>query len=150
MRILIVEDDYLQADWIYAGLEQALPSAQFDRVSTESEFRSRFDEIANKGPDVVVMDVMLRWANPIPGLVLPPDDVQEEGFYRAGLRCERMLARDDRTSRVPVILYTVLERTDLNHELPSLPEHVQYLPKESDLGPLIQKITELTRQPRGT
>src|SRR6266850_8480467 len=109
MRILIVEDDYLQAEWIYGSLEQALPDAQFDRVSTESEFRSRFDEIANKGPDVVVMDVMLRWADPIPGLDLPPIDVQKEGFYRAGLRCERILARDDRTSQVPVILYTVLE-----------------------------------------
>ena len=147
MRILIVEDDYLQADWVYAKLEQAFPDAKFDRVSTESEFRSRFDEIANMGPGVVVMDVMLRWADPSPELVLPP---KYEGFYRAGLRCERMLAGDERTSHVPVILYTVLERTDLNHELPSLPEHVQYLPKESDLDPLIRKIGELTRQPRGT
>lgn len=146
MRILIVEDDYLQAEWIYSNLAQEFPRAQFDRISTESDFRSRFDEIANNSLDVIVLDVMLRWTDPIPELVPPPDDVQQGGFYRAGLRCERLLACDDRTSHLPVILYTVLESSDLDHELRNLREHVQYLTKESDLSPLIQRIREISHE----
>jgi CheY-like chemotaxis protein len=150
MRILIVEDDYLQAQWIYEKLKEGISDAAFVRVTTELEFRSRFDEIANTRPDVAVMDVMLRWTDPSPNVTLPPEEIQREGFYRAGLRLERLLAADDRTANVPVILYTVLERADLNHELSNLPARVQHLPKHSELTPLIEKIKELTHQPRGT
>ncbi len=148
MRILIVEDDYLQARWIHDRLKEGFPGAELVCINTESEFRSRFDEIAELPPDVVVMDVMLRWADPTPDLTLPPKEIQQEGFYRAGLRCERRLAGDERTSQIPVILYSVLERADLSTELMNLPKHVQHLPKQSDLTPLIQKIKELTKQPR--
>src|SRR2546425_8168130 len=112
MTILVIEDDYLQADWIRQKLTEAMPNANIRLIATEAEFRSQFENIANQDPDVVVMDVMLRWADPSPDLTPPPQDVREEGFYRAGLRCERMLAEDNRTSRVPVILYTVLELAD--------------------------------------
>jgi hypothetical protein len=147
MTIVIVEDDYLQADWIYQKLNEAIPNANLEQVSTEGEFRSRFEEIVSKQPDVFVMDVMLRWADPDPNLSIP-EEVEKEGFYRAGLRCEAMVAADSRTSNVPVILYTVLERSDLNSQLITLPEQVQYLPKHSDISPLVQKIVELTRQPQ--
>src|SRR6267154_1778537 len=110
MKILIVEDDHLQAEWIHMSLAQAFPKAEFNCVRTEAEFRSRFGEIADNRPQVVVMDVMLRWEDPSPEITPRPDYVEAEGFYRAGLRCERMLAQDERTSHVPVILYTVLER----------------------------------------
>ena len=150
MKILIVEDDYLQAEWIYEKLKEAIPEATFLRVNTELEFRSRFDEIANTQPDIAVMDVMLRWTDPSPDLTLPPVEIQKEGFYRAGLRLERLLAGDERTANVPVILYTVLERADLNHELSNLPARVQHLPKQSELTPLIQKIRELTHQQQVT
>lgn len=143
MRIMLVEDDYLQSDWMCTTLKHVIPDAQLECVSTESEFRLRFDEIADREPDVVVLDVMLRWSDPGPEFVQPPDDVEKEGFYRAGLRCQRMLAADQRTARIPVILYTVLEHADLKKELSALPEHVQYLSKHSDLGPLQQKIREL-------
>ena len=146
MRIVLVEDDYLQSDWMCQKLQQTIPDAYLDRVSTESEFRLRFDEIADRGPDIVVLDVMLRWSDPGPRFVPPPDDVEKEGFYRAGLRCERMLAADERTARIPVILYTVLEHADLKEELSALPEHVQYLSKHSDLAPLQQKIRELAKR----
>jgi len=146
MRIVLVEDDYLQSDWMCQKLQQAIPEVYLDCVSTESEFRLRFNEIADGEPDVVVLDVMLRWSDPGPQFIPPPDDVEKEGFYRAGLRCERMLADDERTTRTPVILYTVLEHADLKEELSTLPEHVQYLSKHSDLFPLEQKIRQLARK----
>jgi len=148
MTIFLVEDDYLQADWICQKLREGIPDADVRLIPTEADFRSHLDQIASQQPDVVVMDVMLRWADPRPELEFPPRDVQEEGFYRAGLRCQRMLAEDSRTSQVPVILYTVLERTDLFRELPNLPQYVQYLAKQSDVSSLIEKIKELTRGQR--
>ncbi len=150
MRLLIVEDDYRQAEWMHQKLKEALPDANLDPVTTEFEFQSRFDEIANSEPDVVVMDVMLRWTDPSPDLIPPPEEIEKEGFYRGGLRCEKMLAEDERTSGIPVVLYTVLERADLSKELPNLPQHVQYLSKQADLGPLVERIKELTRRPRDT
>jgi len=152
MKILIVEDDYLQADWIRANLEQAFSNLEtgidIDQIGTELEFRARLADIPKEPPDVIIMDVMLRWTDPSPDMQLPPDDVQEKGFYRAGLRCARLLAKDKRTSDIPVILYTVLEHIDLKGDLQGLPERVIYLLKKSDPTELIQRIRDLTHLPQ--
>jgi CheY-like chemotaxis protein len=150
MKILIVEDDHLQADWIHQSLANKFPRAEIERISTELEFRSRVDNgnLAENPPDVIIMDVMLRWTDPGPDLKPPPSDVREEGFFNAGLRCERLLAQEERTSHIPVILYTVLERTDLKQDPEKLRRNVHYLPKESNPEPLIQLIRDLTRQPQ--
>jgi CheY-like chemotaxis protein len=140
MNILVVEDDHLQANWIRSSLEEGFPGATIQQISTEHEFHSRFNEIVVDPPDVVVMDVMLRWADPIPHLEPPPKEVQDEGFYRAGLRCKKMLAQDDRTANVPVILYTVLEYVDLEIDLRDSPSNVTHLRKEANSEELFDRI----------
>jgi len=146
MKVLVVEDDYLQADWIQRNLERALPGITIYYINTELEFRSRLDYIAGATPDVIVMDIMLRWANPDPNLQLPPEEVKEGGFYRAGLRCQKLLANDERTKDIPVIFYTVLEPYDLESELQQLSGNITYLRKESDLTSLIYRIRDLTQR----
>jgi len=148
MKILIVEDDHLQADWIKLSLGHALPGAEIQRISTELGFRSSLEGIANEPPDVIIMDIMLRWTDPSADTAEPPDEVRKEGFFAAGLRCERLLAANQRTSRIPVILYTVLEESDLRQKQRSLRENVRYLPKESDPEPLISLVREVTRRRR--
>lgn len=148
MRILVVEDDHIQADWIKKKLQDAFAQThggvELIVINTESEFRTRLPELANSLPDVIVMDVMLRWADPSPDLARPPQDVIQEGFYRAGLRCERLLASDPRTSSIPVVLYTVLDSNAMDHEITNLRPNVKYLPKSSDVEPLAKMIRELT------
>jgi CheY-like chemotaxis protein len=144
MKLLIVEDDHLQAEWISEKLSEAISDAEITCIRTESDFRRRFEEIANCAPEVVLMDVMLRWADVSLDIPEPPEDVIKEKFYRAGLRCQRLLAEHERTALIPIIFYTVLERTDLRNDLANLPTHVQYLAKHSDIAPLIQKIEEIT------
>ena len=148
MRILVVEDDHLQAEWLRTNLGEGFPelreSPKIELMSTEFEFRQRFGEITDSPPDVIVMDVMLRWADPSPDMEPPPPDVVKEGFYVAGLRCEQLLAADRRTRVVPVILYTVLDSSALNHELRKLRPNVRFLPKESDIKPLVRMINFLT------
>ena len=98
------------------------------RVVTELEFRNRFEEIATDNPSLILMDIMLRWTNKH-NLVEPPKDVEERGFYRAGLRCEKMLANDDRTNRIPIIIYSVLGKEDLEDEYQPRPQ-VKYVDKD--------------------
>jgi DNA-binding NarL/FixJ family response regulator len=138
MNILLVEDDYLQSQWLHRHLVGEFPGAQIRVIHTESQFHSELDELASDPPDVVVMDIMLRWADPAPDMPTPPAEVSENGFYRAGVRCARLLAQRERTSGVPLILYTVLEFRALEEELKSFPLNVIHLRKDSDVSPLIR------------
>jgi CheY-like chemotaxis protein len=145
MYILVVEDDYLQADWICKRLKRALHS-EVHRISTESQFRKQLKQIEDKRPDVVVMDVMLPWTDPSPNIEPPPPEVLEQGFYRAGVRCTKLLAENKKTKDIPVILYTVLERADLEDQLKEFSPgaKVAHLRKDSDDDRLIDLIRELT------
>lgn len=140
MNIILVEDDHLQAEWAKSILEKAFGSVLIKRISTESEFYANLETFENSPPDLFVIDVMLRWTDPRPNMQPPPEEVVKDGFYRAGLRCERKLSEREKTRSIPVILYTVLEDIDLHPELGTLPHHVTYLRKDSDPTPLINQI----------
>jgi CheY-like chemotaxis protein len=150
MRILIVEDDYLQADWFAQKIGERFGSVSLDFVRTELEFRERLEDFLTQPPDLVLLDVMLRWTDPSPTMVPAPPEVEAGGFFRAGLRCERLLRQSQRTQNVPVILYTVLEDGDLEAELEHVGKRTRYIPKDSDAQPLIEAIeTALTRVATG-
>lgn len=146
MYILLVEDDPLQVELIDEFLkdDSAFPDADVKRISTESEFRSKFEDIATNNPDIIILDIMLRWADPAPDFQLPPDEIAEEGFYRAGLRCEKLLGQDSRTNEIPVILYTILGNGDLKDELPKRPQTV-YLAKDFEPIEIVRQINKLCR-----
>src|SRR5262245_16243553 len=133
MYILIVEDDHSQAELIEEALQKEadLNSTIYEirRVSTESQFRDQLNDIAERNPDVIVMDVMLRWTDPAPDMKAPPDDILKEGCFRAGVRNAWLLAGNESTKRIPVILYTMLEKIDLGDTSELL--EVTYLPKDS-------------------
>src|ERR671921_412520 len=114
--IVIVEDDHLQEGPLSDSLSRAIPGAELVTLTTEQEFRNFVPRLRERPPDLIVMDVMLRWAYPEPDAPPPPEDVIKEGFYRAGLRCARLLADDETLNDVPVILHTILERSDLERD----------------------------------
>ncbi len=64
MYLLVIEDDYLQANWIQENLQTAFPTARIQRIATELDFRSHLEEIGRDRPTVIIMDVMLRWTDP--------------------------------------------------------------------------------------
>jgi CheY-like chemotaxis protein len=146
MEIVFVEDDPLQAEWIQEQLQNKYPRATLRRIKTESEFRAKVETLAENPPDIVVMDVMLRWADPSPAMPHVPDDAKV-GHHRAGLRCQRLLSSVPATSGIPILLYTVLEDDDLAAEIRDLPQNVVYARKESSPENLYRKIQTLTRQP---
>lgn len=143
-HIVVVEDDFLQEGPLDEHLQEAFPKAKVTTLCTESEFRGRLDDLRQDAPDVVIMDVMLRWAHPGPAAPVPPPDVAAEGYFRAGLRCASLMASDDRLRDVPVIIYTILERSDLDRG-GSLADGFTYVRKSPDLDILTRRIRQLTR-----
>jgi CheY-like chemotaxis protein len=136
LRILLVEDDFLQCDSIRKALEQNFAGAAVDTKPSESEFLGDFEAIASNPPDIAVIDVMLRWANPSRDASKPPAKPWEP--QRAGLRCAQRLHDDGRTSGAKIILYTVFKKENMDDVRP--PEGAIWLSKELSLQELIDTV----------
>ena len=144
MNLALVDDDHLQADWVRKELEAGLGDVNIMMINTESEFQSRLEEIAKVQPAIIIMDVMLRWADPKPGLELPENKELPRRFRRAGLRCAELLQTRQDTKNIPVALYTVLEESDFGSDLMNAPSTVVHLEKDSRIEPLLDLIRQLT------
>lgn len=142
MKILLVEDNYLQGQWLTEELRRFFRTDPL-WLKDESKFRAGLGEIEAMSPDVAVIDVMLKWADP--DRDAPPVPAHPWDKHRAGLRCQEILAAGEKTKKIPIILYTVLSEADLRTKVPELPSDVSYLQKDSDPMPLIQRIQEVVR-----
>ena len=140
--ILVVEDDHLQDEPLSEHLRDEFPGGRVVNIRTELEFQDRLQDFREDAPDIAVMDVMLRWALPTPDMRPPPPQVAEEGFYRAGLRCAELFAADSGLCAVPVIFYTILERSDLEQDGVRLQPNSLYVRKSPDMDILVRKIRE--------
>lgn len=143
MKILVVEDDYRQAEWICGQLREAFKTEP-ELINTEYKFRQRLDEIEANPPDIIVLDLKLRWTVAEPNQVPSPREVAMEGKERAGFRCRALLAGREKTKGIPVILYSVFTEHELQHELTELPSSIKFLTKDSVSGGLIEEIRRLT------
>jgi CheY-like chemotaxis protein len=139
MKILIVEDNSIQLEWMNDELARRFPSAKIQECDTEYGFRSAFEKIAADPPDVVLMDVMLNWTHPAEDMEPRPPAIAEAGIWRAGIRCQKMLRGDPRTKDIPVLLYTSLAESSLTAELKEM-SPAAYLPKDSNFEPLVREI----------
>jgi hypothetical protein len=144
-HFVVVEDDHLQEGPIADNLAGLYPDTTVEAFATEEQFRAHLPRMREAVPDLVVRDVMLRWAYPRPGLAAPPDDVVAGGYYRAGLRCARLMLDDERLRRVPVVLYTILERNDLERDGQTLPSNATYVGKNSEPDVLSRHIRSRLR-----
>jgi predicted nucleotide-binding protein len=138
MKILLIDDDALETEAVRDALVHYFPEISVDIVNTERGFRDRLKAILDSPPDLVILDVMLRWSDASSEPSAPPNELGDFASYRSGLRCHRLLAQNDETKNIPTILYTVLERGDIAEELRNMPQNVVYLKKESDSSPLIR------------
>ena len=134
MRIIVVEDDNIEADSLVNGLKEKL-NADVSVIHTEREFVGTLGSIAEHPPDLIVLDVMLRWTDPTPDLKIEdiPADVLRDGFYSAGVRCVKRLEADNRTKGIPVVFYTTLERNEFG-----LP--ITHITKGEEIDSLAQAI----------
>jgi len=162
LNILLIEDDLILASELLNELESRFCSVNFTHIKTESEFNHKYPDVAMGPPDIVILDMMLRWAGPEhelsyelklalkDGLISKrdlPSNYKEppSSPFRAGLRCFGKLERIPETRNIPVIFHTVVDRGDVPEFLDSLPEHVLFLNKKSDKNELITYIRSLTQ-----
>ena len=147
MKILIVEDDGIQATWALRSISGELAGVEVKTISTEYAFRCEFESIAADCPQIVIMDVMLRWTDPQPNMATPPAEVIREGPFRAGLRCARMLTQDRRTRGCFILLYSVLDRNDITGDLRGMGRNVLFLQKGIDSDALSRTVRFLLDLP---
>lgn len=140
IKILVVEDDYLQSEWLLEKLKERFPEYEIELCPTESDFYRYHAEIlvGKHKPDIVLMDVMLKWTDATAEMPPPPEEVITVGYFEAGLRCRILMRNHPMTKDIPVILYTQLERTDLK-EVESGDEYI-HLRKDSNVVPLFETI----------
>jgi CheY-like chemotaxis protein len=140
LRVLLIEDDYLYANWLEKEIRISL-GVDVEEVTTEHGFHLKLGEIVENPPDVIVMDIMLRWADPAPDMPIPPVDLGS--FHRAGLRCLCLLRADKTTRSTPVILYSNLDESDIVHEMRELGLAAPHVPKSSNAKVILDQIQSL-------
>jgi hypothetical protein len=138
MRIVVVEDDFHQREWLAEKLRATL-RADVDKVSSFGEFCRRFNDFERDPPDHFVVDVML-----VTDVPTEEDDkselyddsdemVDDVEDLRQGLDVVRMIRESSALRHVPATLYTVLTEQDL-------PKDVVFTPKEDNIASLASEI----------
>jgi len=136
-KVLLVEDDHLQAEGIRSKLREEFPDLQINTISTEAAFRAALDEIAAAGYSVAIVDVMLRWADAAPNMPDPPEDVRAGGFFHGGIRFKDILRSRRETEKLPIIFYSVLDSGKL---APEETGDAEFVPKASGFTGLIEAV----------
>ena len=143
MATILIIDDSPTDVHVYGNM---LKKNGFE-VESASNAEDGIEMAKNTQPDLILMDVMLRWTDPVPPEEMPPEpaEVEEEGYYRAGIRCVRRLRKQEQTDpRIPILLFTILSDHDLSQDLLELNQdryfHVAYLQKTAPVVDLIRKI----------
>ena len=145
MRIVLVEDDGLYVEALSDAMKSRWPEVEIRAYSSEQEFRSSLPVIASFNPDIVIIDVVLKWTVPSKSMPNPPPEVIRDGRFRAGIRCRELLAREPATRLTPAILYTVLERKDIQDDLIAIGVPVVHVPKSSSIGNLFRHIETMMK-----
>jgi hypothetical protein len=134
-RILVLEDDSRMSDWLEASIHRELADLDpvIEIVETEAEFvlewLPSFRQSLKAQPQVIVIDVMLRWTDPAPDQPPRPAEVIEGGFMRAGLRCFKLIRSSVALARTKVIFFSSLTEEDLE-SLGVACERCKFVPKD--------------------
>ena len=152
MRILVLEDDPLYEKSLRQQLEEGIPNVEIRVLHTESEFYNWTDDPASRPPDVFVLDVMVRWTDSAEEMPAPPLVVRQARFFEAGLRCEERLRNRPRMAAIPVVLFTVLDRSDLENRMRAIQSarKLRYVRKDEDIAAAVASVVSATTPPGRT
>lgn len=150
MKIILLEDDHLHAEAVSAELQRNFPNCQVEHISTELQFRNRFNSFTKNPPDLFIFDVMVRWTDPSPDMVPIPKEIMDKGPWRAGLRCQEMVAENEATKTTPVILFSVLDREDYERDIKHASPKIIGITKGEDgrLSAVIRSLSQAAVAPQ--
>jgi len=134
MKVLIIEDDSIQAARLEDLIRSRFSAVSVDRVATELEFRKRLPQIQERYYKVALVDMMLRWTDPSPDMEPPDRDAIEQGFFVGGLRCRKALLEKG----IPSIVFTVLNQENLPPEYRG--QEIDFVQKGPSYEPILQKL----------
>ena len=139
MKLVVVEDDYHHGKWVCGELGRLYHETDVDLIRSEVEFLDHLQSLEERPPDAVIMDIMVGWQNPddlAPGALLKPASAftQTGSELSAGLRLIRKMQESERLRTVPVLIYSVMERVDLDRS--DLPDHVIFVQKQQTIDRL--------------
>jgi DNA-binding NarL/FixJ family response regulator len=142
MKIILVEDDWDQEKAICDALRANFDGLEVETITTESGFIKSLDRIVRERPDLVIFDMMLRFADPSPSLDDTWLDLDEYLVQQAGLRCQKLLS--DRVPEIRTLFYSILQKKEVGCEVP---EGVCYLPKGESSDRLLKKVSHILKIP---
>lgn len=116
-KILIVDDSISTCVFIKSALES--PKYQ---VKTLMDSNTAIEEIFKELPDIIVLDIFMPGIN--------------------GIELCKMLKKDEKTRKIPVIMYTVSEEHIYRIESETAGAD-RYVTKSSDISELVENINEL-------
>ena len=140
--IWVIEDDYFQRETICEAIKTKL-KCNVVELATEYEFSQELERLTNSLPDFLVLDIMLPWTKLMRKMPPEPQEVIKNGFYRAGIRCEKLFRSREELKHIPIIIYTNLNNDDIQDDLKNASEHTHYLGKSSEVNQLVDKIYKL-------
>ena len=131
-RFLVIEDNWDHADTLKEWLEIQFRGAAVRVMATEKEFQEGIDAIVQDPPDVIILDLMVKYTT-VDDTVPLPTEVTAEGMFTAGAHCYDQLARHNLDDRV--ILYSLIGEDGLRKEQLEylLKVHVQKRPDKDNL-----------------
>jgi CheY-like chemotaxis protein len=140
MKVVVVEDDYLQAGMIRDALTSQYSDIELIDLANEMAFINALPELERDAPDLIILDIMIPWHDPLTRVVAPPQQVDREPL-RGGIRLLREIRNRSQLASVPVIVrpdhvvfvHKRQEPSDLMIVLRSLLAALERLPPERGL-----------------
>ena len=136
-RIVLMEDDDLFSEGIREALRDEFgDKIQVEEIATEGEMWSRIEELTQPPADAYILDIRVRWTHAGSQVGAPPPEKND--MRVAGLRCSAAIR--ERCPGTPVILFSVLERTDID-QLTNVQEVklVSHIPKSDGMEALVRE-----------
>jgi len=146
MKLLLIEDDPLQAEWVTSAFKRDFKHIEVWNIHTERGFLTQIDQIETWMPDLIILDVMIRWTDPAVEMSDVPEDIISEGFLNAGFRCMERISRSETLYAVPIIMYSVLATADIKSQLNKLSPHVFVVHKDNSPDELMRFARSAVRQ----
>lgn len=151
MLIVILEDDHLQFQNLERAIKEGFQHAgraepEVRRINNEYDFlRAVKDgEFRRRLPDVILLDVMVRWYDPAPPRETPakPREYEDDEFAyrRAGIRCYRLFKTEVPDAPTMPLLISLLEAEDLESDLAAFEVRPTFLRKHEDQPGLIARL----------